>query len=182
MALRATIHKADLHVADSDRHYYGSHSLTIAKHPSETEERMMVRIIAFALQAQEDLVFTKGLSDTDEPDLWVKDLTDAIKLWIEVGQPDERRILKACGRSDQVIVYCYGGHTSKIWWDSIATKLTRARNLQVISIPAEQAKDLNKLVERSMVLHVNIQDGEAYVSSDMGQVTITPEIWRNQQQ
>jgi uncharacterized protein YaeQ len=128
------------------------------------------------------LVFTKGLSDTDEPDLWVKDLTDAIKLWIEIGQPDERRILKACGRSDQVIVYCYGGHTSKIWWDAIANKLTRARNLQVISIPAEQAKELNNLVERSMVLHINIQDGEAYVSSDKGQVTITPEIWRNHQQ
>ena len=121
MALRATIHKADLHVADSDRHYYGSHSLTIAKHPSETEERMMIRIIAFALQANEDLTFTKGLSDTDEPDLWIKDLTDAIKLWIEIGQPDERRILKACGRADQVIVYCYGGQTSKIWWDGIAS-------------------------------------------------------------
>jgi uncharacterized protein YaeQ len=104
MALRATIHKADLHVADSDRHYYGSHSLTIAKHPSETEQRMMIRIIAFALQAHEDLIFTKGLSDTDEPDLWIKDLTDAIKLWIEIGQPDERRILKACGRADQVVV------------------------------------------------------------------------------
>jgi uncharacterized protein YaeQ len=181
MALRATIHKADLHVADSDRHYYGSHSLTIAKHPSETDERMMIRIIAFALQAHEDLVFTKGLSDTDEPDLWIKDLTDQIKLWIEVGQPDERRILKACGRSAQVVVYCYGGQTSKIWWDGIANKLTRARNLQVVAIPADQSHELNKLVERSMVLHVNIQDGEAYVSSDQGQVTITPEVWRTHQ-
>ncbi len=181
MALRATIHKADLHVADSDRHYYGSHSLTIAKHPSETDERMMIKIIAFALQAHEDLVFTKGLSDTDAPDLWIKDLTDQIKLWIEVGQPDERRILKACGRADQVIVYCYGGQTSKIWCDGIANKLTRARNLQVVAIPAEQSQELNKLVERSMVLHVNIQDGEVYVSSDQGQVTITPEVWRSQQ-
>lgn len=181
MALRATIYKADLHVADSDRHYYGSHSLTIAKHPSETEERMMVRIIAFALQAHENLVFTKGLSDTDEPDLWIKDLTDQINLWIEVGQPDERRILKACGRADQVIVYCYGGQTSKIWWDGIANKLTRARNLAVISLPAQQINDLSTLVERSMVLHVNIQDGEVYVSSDKGQVTITPEVWRSQQ-
>lgn len=182
MALRATIYKADLHVADSDRHYYGSHSLTIAKHPSETDERMMVRIIAFALQAHEDLVFTKGLSDTDEPDLWIKDLTDAIELWIEIGQPDERRILKACGRSNQVIVYCYGGQTSKIWWDGIANKLIRARNLQVISIPADQANQLNTLVERSMVIHVNIQDSEVYVSSDQGQVNITPEVWRSKQE
>jgi uncharacterized protein YaeQ len=180
MALRATIHKVDLHVSDSDRHYYGSHSLTIAKHPSETEERMMVRIIAFALQAQENLATTKGLSETDEPDLWIKDLTDAILLWIEIGQPDERRILKACGRSEQVVVYCYGGHTSKIWWDGITNKLNRARNLQVVSIPAEQAHALNQLVERSMVIHVNIQDGEVYVSSDKGQVTITPEVWRSQ--
>jgi uncharacterized protein YaeQ len=142
---------------------------------------MMIRIIAFALQAHEDLVFTKGLSDTDEPDLWIKDLTDQIKLWIEVGQPDERRILKACGRSAQVVVYCYGGQTSKIWWDGIANKLTRARNLQVVAIPADQSHELNKLVERSMVLHVNIQDGEAYVSSDQGQVTITPEVWRTHQ-
>ena len=113
MALRATIHKADIHVADSDRHYYGSHSLTIAKHPSETEERMMVRLIAFALQANEDLVFTKGLSDTDEPDLWIKDLTDAIKLWIEIGQPDERRILKACGRSDKSLCIAMGVKRAK---------------------------------------------------------------------
>ena len=182
MALRATIHKADLHVADSDRHYYGSHSLTIAKHPSETDERMMIRIIAFALQAHEDLVFTKGLSDTDEPDLWIKDLTDAIQLWVEIGQPDERRILKACGRAEQVVVYCYGGQTSKIWWDGIVYKVNRACNLQVISIPAEQAHALEKLVERSMVIHVNIQDGEAYVSSDMGQVTVTPEVWRAPQE
>ena len=80
-----------------------------------------------------------------------------------------------------MIVYCYGGHTSKIWWDGIANKLTRARNLQIISIPAEQAKELNQLVERNMVIHVNIQDGEVYVSSDRGQVTITPEVWRSNQ-
>jgi uncharacterized protein YaeQ len=142
---------------------------------------MMIRVIAFALQAHDDLVFTKGLSDTDEPDLWIKDLTDQIKLWIEIGQPDERRILKACGRAEQVIVYCYGGQTSKIWWDGIANKLTRARNLQVIAIPSQQSQELNKLVERSMVLHINIQDGEAYVSSDQGQVTISPEVWRSLQ-
>lgn len=100
MALRATIYKADLNVADTDRHYYGSHSLTVARHPSETDERMMVRLVAYALQAQEELAFTKGLSDTDEPDLWVKDLTGAITLWIEVGQPEERRILRACGRAE----------------------------------------------------------------------------------
>ena len=129
MALRATIHKADLNVADTDRHYYASHALTLARHPSETDERMMVRLIAFALNAHVDLTFTKGLSDVDEPDVWLKDLTGAIKVWIEVGQPEERRILKACGRADQVIIYCYGGHASKVWWEGVRNKLERARNL-----------------------------------------------------
>jgi uncharacterized protein YaeQ len=139
---------------------------------------MMIRIIAFALNAQEQLVFTKGLSDTDEPDIWVKDLTGAINLWIDIGQPDERRILKACGRSDQVAVYCYAGNTSTLWWDSIKNKLERARNLSIVAIPEEQSKALITLVERSMIIHINIQDGEMLVSADQGQVTVVPEIWK----
>ena len=114
MALKATIFKADLQIADMDRNYYQDHALTLARHPSETDERMMVRLLAFAIHADEALTFTKGLFDTEEPDLWQKDLTGAIQLWIEVGQPDEKRILKACGRSEQVIVYSYGA-TSHIW-------------------------------------------------------------------
>jgi len=124
------------------------------------------------------LVFTKGLSDTDEPDIWVKDLTGAINLWIDIGQPDERRILKACGRSDQVAVYCYAGNTSTLWWDSIKNKLERARNLSIVAIPEEQSKALIALVERSMIIHINIQDGEMLVSADQGQVTVVPEIWK----
>ena len=178
MALRATIHKADLHVADGDRHYYGSHGLTVARHPSETDERMMVRLLAYALHAQEGLAFTKGLSDTDEPDLWLKDLTGAIDLWIEVGQPDERRILKACGRAGQVVVYCYGGHASTVWWEGVRGKLARARNLRVVNLPAAQARELAALAERTMDLHVNVQDGAAFVSADLGQVTVEPESWR----
>jgi uncharacterized protein YaeQ len=103
MALKSTIYKAELQIADMDRHYYADHALTIARHPSETDERMMVRVAAFALFAQERLEFCKGLSDTDEPDLWQKDLTGAIETWIEVGQPDERRIAKASGRSNEVV-------------------------------------------------------------------------------
>jgi len=178
MALRATIYKAELHVADSDRHYYGSHPLTIARHPSETDERMMVRLLAFGLHAQEGLAFTKGLSDTDEPDVWLKDLTGAIDLWIEVGQPDERRIMKACGRAQQVVVYCYGGHASTVWWEGIRNKLQRARNLKVVHLPAGQARDLSELAERTMDVHINVQDGEAFVSSDKGQVAVLPEVWR----
>ena len=178
MALRATIYKAELNVADSDRHYYESHALTLARHPSETDERMMVRLLAFALNAHEDLVFTKGISDADEPDLWRKDLTGAIDLWIEVGQPDERRILKACGRATEVVIYCFGGHTSKIWWDSVQNKLARTRNLKVVCLPAEQTKALAAWAERTMTVHVNVQDSELFVSSEKGQITLVQQIWR----
>ena len=178
MALRATIYKAELNVADSDTHYYGSHALTLARHPSETDERLMVRLLAFALHAHEDLVFTKGLSDADEPDIWLKDLTGSIELWIEVGQPDERRILKACGRAQQVVIYCYGGQASKVWWDGIRNKLERARNLRVVCLPSEDTRALAAQAQRSMILHANIQDGEIFISNDQGQLTFVPEVWR----
>ena len=178
MALKATIYKAELNVADSDQHYYATHALTIARHPSETDERMMVRLLAFALNAHEDLAFTKGLSDVDEPDVWLRDLTGAIDLWIDVGQPEERRILKACGRAKQVIIYCYGGHASKLWWEGVRNKLERARNLKVIYLPSEQTKALAAQAARSMQLHVNIQDSEIFVSNDKGQVMIDQEVWR----
>lgn len=178
MALRATIFKAELNIADSDRHYYASHSLTLARHPSETDERMMVRLLAFALNGREDLSFTKGLSEVDEPDLWLKDLTGAIDLWIDVGQPDERRILKACGRADQVVIYCYGGHASKIWWDGIRNKLDRVKNLKVICLPADQTKVLATFAERTMTIHVNIQDAEIFVSNHSGQLMIQQEVLR----
>lgn len=178
MALRATIYKVELNVADTDRHYYGSHSLTIARHPSETDERMMVRLAAYALCAREEPAFTKGLSDTDEPDLWVKDLTGAITLWIEVGQPEERRILRACGRAGQVAVYCYGGSASKIWWEGARNKLERSRNLTVINLPLEQTRALAGLAERSMQLNANISDGVLYLSADKGEVSLEPEVWR----
>lgn len=178
MALKATIYKTELNVADSDRHYYASHALTLARHPSETDERMMVRLIAFALNAHEDLSFTKGLSDVDEPDVWLKDLTGAIDVWIDVGQPEERRILRACGRAKQVIIYCYAGNASKIWWEGVRNKVERTRNLKVICLPAEQTRELAKQAERTMQLHVNIQDGEIFASNDKGQVTIEQEVWR----
>ncbi|ARP86470.1 YaeQ family protein [Bordetella genomosp. 9] len=178
MALRATIYKADLNVADNDRRYYGNHALTVARHPSETDERMMVRILAYALNADEALAFTKGLSETDEPDIWRKDLTGAIDLWIEVGQPDERRILKACGRAAQVLVYCYG-HASALWWQGVRDRVARARNLKVVYVPSEAAQALGALTQRTMSLDVNVQDGDAYVTGEAGSVVVTPETWRD---
>ena len=109
MAIKATIFKTELQVSDMDRGYYRDHTLTLARHPSETDERMMVRLLAFALHADEALLFGRGLSTDDEPDLWQKDLTGAVELWIDVGLPTEKDIRKACGRARQVVVYCYGG-------------------------------------------------------------------------
>lgn len=176
MALRATIYKATLNVADTDRHYYDSHLLTIARHPSETDLRMMVRVLAFALHAGPQLAFTRGLSETDEPDIWEKDLTDLISLWVEIGQPEERRIQKACGRAERVIVYCFGGHASQLWWQGVRDKLARLDNLSVVAIP--QAQALGQLAQRNMQLNVNIADRVVYFSGEKGEVMIEPEVWR----
>src|SRR5262245_36865574 len=133
MALKATIFKAEIHVADMDRQYYGDHSLTLARHPSETDERMMVRLLAFALPSHSGLSFGKGLSTDDEPDLWQRDLTGGIDLWIEVGLPDERRLRRACGRARQVRVYCYGGNGAEVWWRQNGPDLQRNDNLAVVN-------------------------------------------------
>ncbi|NML61741.1 YaeQ family protein [Massilia sp. RP-1-19] len=177
MALKATIYKADVQIADMDRHYYQDHNLTLARHPSETDERMMIRLLAFAIHANEALTFTKGLFDTDEPDLWQKDLTGAIQLWIEVGQPDEKRIMKACGRSEQVIVYSYSA-TSHIWYKQIANKLERARNLTIINIPADASAQLEKLANRNMQLQCTIQDSQIYLTDGANTVLVERETFR----
>ena len=171
MAIKSTIYKATLQIADMDRHYYADHALRIARHPSETDERMMMRCLAFALNAGEALAFGKGLSDADEPDLWQRDLTGAIQLWIEVGQPDEKRILRACGRAGQVLVYAYS-HSASLWWKPIAGKLERARNLTVYSIAASTAAALSKLAERAMNLQCTIHEGEIWMRNDDAAVKV----------
>jgi len=163
MALKSIIYKADLQVADMDRHYYADHALTIARHPSETDERMMLRVLAFALHAHPMLAFGRGLSTDDEPDLWQKDLTGAVDLWIDLGQPDERRILKACGRAGQVVVYSYG-NAAPVWWGTVARKLERARNLRVMQLPAGALAALGALAQRSMQLQCTIQDGQIWMT------------------
>jgi uncharacterized protein YaeQ len=165
MALKSTIFKADLQIADMDRHYYQAHSLTIARHPSETDERMMVRVLAFVRHAHEALSFGKGLSDVDEPDLWQRDLTGAIDLWIEVGQPDDRAILKACGRAAQVVVYSYGSN-SAIWWGQVGSRVERARNLRVVNLPSATSMALAKLAQRSMQLQCTVQDGQIWITGN----------------
>ncbi len=164
MAQNATIYKADLQVSDLDRHYYHGHALTLARHPSETDERMMVRLLAFALHAHEALAFTKGISTQDEPDLWQKDLTGAIDLWIDVGQPDEKRIRKACSRARQVLVYNYSGRSADVWWNQNRDQLERARNLTVRNVPAIASEGLAALAQRTMRLQCTIQDGQVWLA------------------
>lgn len=164
MVLKATIFKAELQIADMDRHYYHDHPLTLARHASETDERMMVRLLTFALHAHEALVFGKGLSADDEPDLWQKDLTGNIETWIDVGQPDEKRIRKACGRARQVFIYTYGGRSADIWWAQNSSTLERLKNLTVMNLPADTSQSLAKLAQRNMPLQCRIQEGQIWVA------------------
>lgn len=179
MALKATIFKVGLQLADMDRGIYVDHAVTLARHPSETDERMMVRLLAFALHAPADgdhgtLEFAKGLWDPDEPELWHKDLTGRIVHWIEIGQPDDRRLMKASGRAERVTVIGYS-HSTPIWWNGIATKITRARNIAVWQIPAAQSQALAGLAQRGMQLQVSVQDGTAWVGDGQRSVEVTPE-------
>jgi len=178
MATKATIFKADLQIVDMDRNYYQEHALTLARHPSETDERMMLRLLAFAHNASDTLAFTRGLSSSDEPDLWQKDLTGAIERWIELGQPDEKRLRKACGRSQQVLVYCYSGNSAGIWWQQNSAALANIKNLAVLNIPAEKSKALAQLAQRNMQLQATLQDGEMWIADSESNVEVTPGIWQ----
>lgn len=178
MALSATIFKIQLNVADMDRNVFGDYNLTLARHPSETDERMMVRVLAFALHAHERLQFSKGLSADDEPDLSQKTLSDEIELWINVGLPDEKRIRKACGRAQQVFVYCYGGRTASGWWQQNAEKLQRLDNLHVVDLPKSATDALAAIAQRSMQLQCTIQDGQLWASDGVTTLEIHPEYFK----
>ena len=175
MALKSTIFKAELQITDLDRNYYATHELTVARHPSETDERMMVRILAFMLHADDALTFGKGLSADDEPDLWLKDLTGAVQLWIEVGLPDEKRIRRACGRARQVVVLSYGGRVADMWWQQNQAALKRQDNLAVINLSPEDSRALAALAARGMQLQCTLQDGEAWLIVDGENTRIAPE-------
>ena len=175
MAIKSTIFKADLQIADMDRHYYQDHALTLARHPSENDERMMLRLLAFALHASESMGFTKGLSTDDEPELWQKSLSDEIEVWIDLGQPDEKRIRKACGRAKKVIIYTYNYRSAMAWWEQIRNRLTRFDNLSIIAIPDEALQAMGGMAQRGMQLQYTIQDGEVLLSNGEESVTIEPE-------
>ena len=177
MALKATIFKAELTVSDTDRGYYTTHALTLARHPSETDERMMVRLLAFALHASDSLQFTTGLSTEGEPDLWQKSPTGEIDLWIDVGLPDEKHLRRACGRARQVVVYAYGGNKASLWWAKIGNALARCDNLSVFDLAREATSELAALAERGMNIACMISDGEMWLSDATQNVAVEPTPW-----
>lgn len=176
MALKATIFKADISISDMDRNYYNDHNLTIARHPSETDERMMLRIIAFIANAHERLQFTKGLSDDDVPDIWQKSFSDEIELWIELGQPSEQRIKKGCNQSQQMMIYAYANNSFNVWWKKEQTKLQSRKNLAVFTISEDLVAPLEKAVQRSMQIQVTIQDGQMWLTIEGAATTESLEI------
>lgn len=178
MALKSTVYKATVAIADMDRSLYATHTLTLARHPSETDERLMVRLLAFALHVPADdhggaLVFARGISDTEEPDLWQHSLAGELLHWVEVGQPDERRLARACGRARRVSLYAYSA-AAPIWWNGLAAKVARLDALAVWQLPAAQSQELAKLAKRNMDLQVTVQEGAVWVGDGQVSVEIHP--------
>lgn len=174
MAPKATVYKAELQISDLDRHYYASHSLTLAQHPSETEQRLMARLLAFAMFANERLEFGRGISDQDDPDLWQRDYTGDIERWIDLGQPSESDIRKACGRARQVVVITYSGNSAEIWWRKTEDDLCNLKNLTIIDLDPVELESATRLLKRSMSLTAMIQDGELQLLADGASVSLMP--------
>jgi len=186
MALKSTIYKANLQIADIDHSYYADHALTLARHPSETDERMMVRLVALALQAHQlndvcngdgTLAFGAGLSDPEDPDVSLTDFTGQKKLWIEVGQPEDKPLAKACNKAEAVMVYCFA-HAAEVWWKGIETKLTRLERLQVWRIPTLASQSMARLAARSMQLQATVQEGVLMLGDGTTNVDIEPLRWK----
>ena len=177
MALRATVYRCDLTLSDIDRGVYGAFPLTLARHPSETEERLMVRLLAFVLFADPRLAFGRGLSTEGEPDLWQHDETGAVERWIDVGLPDEREVRRACGRAREVVVLAYGGRRVQPWWAANGASLARLPNLRVLALADEACAGLQGLVARSMALTATVHDGHVWLGSPDSSVEIVPQRW-----
>ncbi len=174
MAQGPKIFKANIQIADMDRHYYNDHLVTIAQHPSETDERMMVRLLAFALNANDRLSFGEGISERDQADLWDKDYNDQINLWISVGLPDEKLIRKAVSKANQVIIYAYGGRIVEDWWNKM--KLGSYSNLKVINLSSKDTNDLAAMASRGMKINFTIQEGDIMINNESTSLNLTPLI------
>ncbi|MBI3873550.1 MAG: YaeQ family protein [Arcobacter sp.] len=176
MAANSIIYKALLNIANMDQNYYEEHSLTIAQHPSENDLRLMIRVIAFILNGSDSLAFCKDIADDDEPALWQKSLSGDIEMWIDLGQPDEKRIKKACGRSDKVIIYTFQEAMATPWFKQIGNLLHRFKNLQVIFLKIDG--NIESLIKRSINLQCNISDNELTLIDRDNSVVVTWEMWK----
>lgn len=178
MAIKSSISKVRLNLSDLDSDVYGDFNLAVARHPSETEARMMLRIIAFALHAHDRLEFGRGISTDDEPDLWLKDLTGEIELWVELGTPDPDRLRKACGRARKVVLYAYGERSVSVWWEKHAAALARFRNLAIHTISDADRDALAKLASSNLNLQCTISGGELWVTDAAQTVEVRPAVLR----
>ena len=174
MAHKSTVYKAELIVSDMDRSYYAPHNLVLAQHPSEPDRRLVARLVVFALFAEERLEFGRGLGNSEDPDLWRRDLTGSIEQWFELGQPDDSSIRKACGRAQQVIVVNYGGNAAEAWWDKNRASLMRSKNLTVLDLDPTVLNQGNQLLERTMRLSATLQEGELQLSNATQTIVFSP--------
>lgn len=177
MALKATIYKATVNVADMDRNVFIDSALTLARHPSETEERLMLRLLAWLVNAHERLTFTRGLSAEDEPEIWLMNDHNGIELWIDLGLPDERRIKKACNRAGRVILYTYNARAAQIWWQQNQSKLAQQSALTVRFLDDAQLASLCQLASRSMTLQATVQDGTIWLSAEANHLELHFTDW-----
>ncbi len=166
MALGATIYKATLDVSDIDRGYYESRVLTVARHPSETESRMMLRILAYALYAGEHVEFGRGISTEDEAALWEINDAGDIGRWIEIGVPDTKTVRRAAGKSDDVVVLAYDEARIEPWWASHKGDFSKVSKLSVRWIADEDLAKLATMAKRNMKLAATIQDGIVWLADD----------------
>lgn len=178
MALKATIYKATVNVADMDRQVYLDKTLTLAQHPSETEQRMMLRLLAWICHADEHLSFTKGLCADDEPEIWQHNDHNGIMLWIELGLPDEKRLKKACNQAERVVLYTYSERAAKVWRQQNQNKLASYQNLSIYFLDDGQLKQLYSLCNRNMQLQATIQEGTIWLSDNQTNIELAFEPWQ----
>ncbi len=174
MATKPTIYKLRIALSDLERNHYDALNLTVALHPSEVPERMMARVMAYCINAQQDLAFAKGLSDVDEPDIWVRTMDQQTKLWIDVGEPSYERVKKAVRQAEQVRVYSFNSK-SDIWWAQVESKF-RTLNADIIQMNHSEITELSTLLARTMDLSVTITGQSAYVTCDLGEAEVNWQI------
>lgn len=181
MALKPTIYKLRISLSDLNRDYYDTLNLTVAQHPSETIERMMARALAYCINAQENLVFTRGLSTIEEPDIWVRTMDDQIALWIDIGEPAVDRVKKSTRIASVVKVYSFNDKAkSDVWWQKNQNKF-RQLNAAFYQFDWPAIQELANQVERTMDFSVTITANSAYVATEKGECEVSWECLQDLQ-